>query len=314
MRSITNCSVTRLCLLIFFACMTADVNAQIIVEEEPRMLYYEETKPRIKNPLQWKDMRDVFHLNKYLMGRKRIMGHISYNTGRVIIDDGKELHDEYRSALGFFFRVRFFEEFCVNATLYKDFNPRAVQHWISDYTYSVGRYNWRPGKFNYGYENYQPNKYTDGLKTFGERFLEGYYFLSYNHYPRALNAWIRMDSTTSLRLIYFTRYSIMYRDREEQLHGGIFGGKSTLGAAMRFTLFWNIYAEGAVYYYPEETLKKQPWDPDFSYGFGYFDWRAFRISLTYGNWAVNRFPWNSKFYPRYGFVDGNFKIEARWMW
>jgi hypothetical protein len=76
-----------------------------------------------------------------------------------------------------------------------------------------------------------------------------------------------------------------------------------------------MYVESAVYYYPEEKLKKAPWDPDYSYGFGYFDWRSFRLSVTYGNWAVNRFPWNEQTdYPHYGFLDGNFRIIANWIW
>ncbi|MFL5752299.1 MAG: hypothetical protein ACJ76F_02745, partial [Bacteroidia bacterium] len=60
--------------------------------------------------------------------------------------------------------------------------------------------------------------------------------------------------------------------------------------------------------------KKLPWDPDYSYGFGYFDWRNFRISLTYGNWAINRLPWNRNYYPHYGFWDGNFRIVGNWIW
>jgi hypothetical protein len=315
MKDTRNHPLLKIGMLIFFAFTQADrLTAQIIIDEEPKMHYYENTTPRVKRFRDMKDMRDVLHKDKFLLGRKRILGNISYNTGRVVIDDGEQKHDEYRSALAFFLRVRFLEEFSVNATLYKDFNKKATAHWIEDYTYSIGRYNWRPGKFNYGYENYINNKYTDDWKTFTEHFQEGYYFLSYNHYPSKLSNYIRIDSTTSLRFIYFARYSIKYRDRYEQLHGGIFDGKSTIGAALRFTIFWNIYAEGALYYYPEETLKKQPWDPDYSYGFGYFDWRAFRISVTYGNWAVNRFPWNDKFYPNYGFLDGNFKIAFNWMW
>jgi hypothetical protein len=310
-----NCSFSRnvLLLLCLVAAGSVRLSAQIVIDEEPRMLYYESTTPRVKKFKDMKDMRDVLHKDRFLLGRKRIMGNISYNTGRVIVDDGETKHEEYRNALGFFFRVRFLEEFSVNATFYKDFNKRAAAHWIEDYSYSIGRYNWRPGKLNFGYENYINNKYTDNAEVMKEHFLEGYYFLSYNHYPERLNAHIRMDSTTSLRLIYFSRYSIKYRDGSEQLHGNIKDGKVTLGAAARFTVIRNIYVEGALYYYPEE-YKKQPWDPDYSYGFGYFDWRAFRVSVSYGNWAVNRFPWSTSFFPNYGFLDGNFKIAANWMW
>jgi hypothetical protein len=305
-------AITRILIFFSLVMQVAKMNAQIVIDEEPKRLYYEMTG-RVKKVKDMKDFRDVFHYNHLLMGKRRILGNISYNTGRVVIDDGRELHDEMRSALGFFTRIRFVEEFSFNSTFYKDFNPRATARWVSDYTYSIGRYNWRPGKFNYGYENYLNNKYTDDLNKFGEHFLEGYYFVSYNHYPRKLNRIITIDSTTSLRLIYFARYSIKYRDPNDVLHGGLVNGKPTFGAAMRFTMFWNIYVEGALYGYPDPS-QKQPWDPDYSYGFGYFDWRAFRLSLTYGNWAVNRFPWNKTFYKRYGFLDGNFKIVASWSW
>jgi hypothetical protein len=262
-----------------------------------------------------KDFRDVFHYNHLLMGKRRFMGNISYNTGRVLVDDGHEQHDELRNALGFFTRIRFVEEFSINSTFYKDFNPKASAPWIADYTYAIGRYNWRPKKLNFGYENYVNNKYSDDQKTFQNKFLEGYYFVSYNHYPVRLNKLIHIDSTTSLRLIYFTRYSIKYRNAQEQYMGNIGAGKPTLGVAARYTILWNIYAEAAVYYYPIKG-QQQPWDPDYSYGFGYFDWRAFRIQLTYGNWAINRFGWHEykKYYPRYGFADGQFKIAVNWMW
>jgi hypothetical protein len=260
-----------------------------------------------------KDFRDVFHYNKLLMGKKRIMGNISYNTGRVLVDDGHTMHNEIRSALGFYTRIRFLEEFSINSTFYKDFNPRANAPWVADYTYSIGRYNWRPKKLNFGYENYVNNKYSDNWETFSNKFLEGYYFLSYNYYPEKFNKLIQIDSTSSLRVIYFARYSVKYRNVNEEYKGDLLSGKPTIGAAFRYTVLRNIYVESAVYYYFMDE-KQQPWDPDYSYGFGYFDWRAFRIALTYGNWAINRFPGHKTYYPKYGFLDGQFKISANWMW
>lgn len=287
--------------------------AQIIADEEPKMLYYERTHERIRNVWKMKNFRDVFHKDKYLLGKNRIMGNISYHTGRVLIDDGKVIYPETRQALAFYTRIRFFEEFSLTTTFYKDYNPKAAARWIADYTYSVGRYNWRAHRFNFGYENYVNNKYSDSRETFTRKFLEGYYFISYNYIPDKLNKLVSIDSTSSLRMMAFTRYAIMYRDELEVTHGGIFSGKPTVGAAIRYTFFWNIYAESAVYYYFLPG-KQQPWDPDYSYGFGYFDWRSFRISITYGNWAINRFPWNKTFYPGYGFPDGNFRMVANWIW
>jgi|ERR1035437_467710 hypothetical protein len=302
-----------ICFSVFFPLNKATGQIRSDADEEHKRLYYDYTA-RVKKFKDMKDFRDVFHYNKLLLGKKRILGNISYNTGRVLVDDGQVTHTEIRNAIGFFTRIRFFEEFCINTTFYKEFNPKADAIWIANYNYSIGRYNWRPNRFNYGYENYINNRYSDNFQAFSDKFLEGYYFVSYNHSSEKLNQKIRMDSTTSLKFIYFVRYSIKYINKDLVLSGSLWNGKSTLGTALRFTMFRNIYIETAVYYYPEETIKKQPWDPDYTYGFGYFDYRSFRVSLTYGNWAVNRFPWNKKYYSHYNFLDGDFRITANWIW
>lgn len=299
--------------LIFLTVLTGHLRSQIVINEEPKRLYYDFAVKRITKFKDMKNFRDVFHLNKYWMGKNRISGNFSYNTGRVLISDDHEIHDEYRQALGIYTRFRFLEEFSLNTTFYVDFNNSATARWISDYSYAIGRYNWRPNKFNFGYENYINNKYTDDLKTMGEKFLEGYYFLSYTSVFPKLDKTIRIDSTTNLKFIYFVRYAIKYRDEFEVTHGGIWSGKPSLGVASRFTIWRNLYVEGAVYYYTDPTTR-QPWDPDYSYGFGYFDWRSFRISLTYGNWAINRFNPSDKKYPSYGFIDGQFRVVANWIW
>jgi hypothetical protein len=289
------------------------VLAQIELDEEPKRLYYERLA-RVRKFKDMKDFRDVFHYNKFLLGKNRISGNISYNTGRVVIEnDDHEKVNEMRQAIGFFTRIRFFEQYSFNTTFYKDFNPKASARWTSNYTYSLARYNWKPNKFNYGYENYLNNRYSDDIEEMKRKFLEGYYFVSFSH--NVAQKVFKIDSTSNLKFTYFARYSIKYRDENEIIHGGLTSGKPIVGAGFRATLFWNIYVESAVYYYfPSSMGKQQPWDPDYSYGFGYFDWRSFRCSLTYGNWAVNRFPWNKNYYPYYGFLDGNFRFLINWIW
>jgi hypothetical protein len=304
-----NC-VSRIIIVLFFL-QCGWMQSQIRLDEEPTRLYYNRTQ-RVKRFRDMKDMRDVCHVDKFMMGKRRFSGSFSYNFGRVLVDDGLKIHNEYRSAIAYFVRYRFFEEFCLNATLYTNFNRQANANWIGDYSFSVGRYNWRSRRLNFGYEDYGNHKYYDNFKTFANKFLEGYFYASYNHAPKKLNKWIRIDSTTSLRFVYFSRYSVNFRDENEQYRGGFFNGKPTGGISMRFTMFLNIYVESAVYLYLPG--RKQPWDPDYTYGFGYFDWRAFRVSFTYGNWAINRFPWNKTKYGRYGFMDGNFRVVANWMW
>lgn len=289
------------------------VKAQIIVEEELKRLYYDRTR-RITKFKDMNDFRDVFHKDKFLLGKKRIMGNLSMNMGRIIVDNGQGLKSEMRAALGFYMRIRFFEEFSVNTTFYKDFNKRAEARWTSDYTYAIGRYNWRPKRFNFGYENYLNNKYSDDFKTFSDKFMQGYYFISYSHILNKFSIKTALDNTSNLRLTYVVRYSIKYENRKKEIDGDFFHGKPTFGAGFRYTIYKNIYVESAFYLYMKPDVQKAPWDPDFTYGFGYFDWRSFRISLTYGNWAVNRFPWNKTEYQHYGFIDGNFRIVANYIW
>jgi hypothetical protein len=285
--------------------------SQIIENDAPQDRYYMR-KARVTNFWEMKDFRDVFHVDKYLLGRNRFSGNISYNTQRIKLDDGRKVTNVYRSALGFFTKIRLFEEISFNSTFYVDFNKKAAARWISDYSYSIARYNWRPFKINFGYENYVNHKYSDNFDLFLEKVTEGYFFVSYNlALPDKLLNRIRLDSTSSFKFTPFLRWAFRYRDEHEVVR---YEGKPTAGATARLTLFWNIYVEGGVYYYFDPMYRQLPWDPDYTYGFGYFDWRAFRISLTYGNWAINRFPWKKSAYPDYGFLDGNFRIIANWVW
>lgn len=298
---------------IFFLFHVGNAFGQFEVEEEPKRLYYERLR-RITNFWEMKDMRDVTHKDKLLMGKNRISGNYSYNFQRIILSN-EPYHEEWRSALGIYTKIRFWEQFSFNSTFYIDFNKAASAKWTSNFTYSIGRYNWKPNRFNFGYENYVNNRYSDSWKEIGNKFLEGYYFLSYsNNAGEKVMDKIKFDESTNIRATYFARYSIKYRDQFDKIHGGLISGKTILGAGIRYTIMKKIYVEGALYYYPE-TKKKQAWDPDYTYGFGYFDWRSFRISLSYGNWAVNRFPWEKQeTYKNYSFLDGNFKITAGWIW
>src|ERR1051326_971426 len=188
------------------------------LDEEPKRYYYDYLG-RVKKFKDMKDFRDVFHCNKYLMGKRRISGNISYNTGRVLVDDGHETHSEIRNALSFYTRIRFFEEYSINTIFYKDFNPLAAAKWIADYNYSIGRYNWRPNRLNYGYENYINNKYSDNWKTFSNKFLLGYYFLSYKLSSAKLNKWSRIDSTSNIGFVPFARYALKYQVADDEILG-----------------------------------------------------------------------------------------------
>ncbi|MDQ3071669.1 MAG: hypothetical protein M3Q97_00195 [Bacteroidota bacterium] len=261
------------------------------------------------------NMGDLLKSNKYLLGKDVIMGHISYNTGRILVSDNGTTKEVWRQALGLFTKVRFYKEFAVNTNFFYNFNKEAKARWTPDFQYSFGKFDWRPNTWNYGYENYSNNFYSDSPKELWEKFLEGYYFLSYQHsLPSKIMSKIRLDETSDFMIMYFVRYALKYSNTQGHISQGIFRGKPVFSIASRYTIFKRFYVEGAVNQFVNPKLQKMPWDADFTYGFGYYDWRSFRISVMYGNYSVNRFPWNPKEMPEYGFWDGNFTVALNYIW
>ena len=293
------------------------LSAQIITTDEmPRALYYYKMK-KLDDLKDMKNMKDLFHTDKLLMGRNIFSGNVSTNSGRVVVDDGKVLKNQFKFSTGLFMRTLIYEEFSINTTFYKNTGAKAAQQWIPDFTYSIGRYHWKPNTWNFGYENYNSNKYSDNRKILWTKFKQGYAFLSYAHLlSESFINKIKIDNSTSIRFTYFARYAMNFSDLKNVPQEGLFSGKLYSGIYMRYIITWNIYLETALYYYFDAKRTKQPWDPDFAYGFGYFDWRAFRFSLNYSNYAINKFPWNKdqNIYPYYGFADGNFRVVFNYSW
>jgi hypothetical protein len=300
-----------------FLFLSENSAAQIIQSDEmPRALYYYKM-PRVEKLSEMKNLKDALHCDKYLMGRNVISGNISNYFGRIVVNDGQRLNEEFRYSLGFFTRIQIVEELSLNTTFFKHFNKRSDVRWIPDYTYAIGRFHWRPNTFNYGYENYGANKYTDNFKQTINKLKQGFFFISYSNLLSVkLTERIRVDETSNIRFTYFARYATHFIDTRDQLRGGLLNGKPYLGLAMRYTIAMNFYLESSVHYYFDAKRNKQPWDPDYSYGFGYFDYRSFRMSLSYTNWAINKFPWNEEqnIYPYYGFLDGTFRINFNYSW
>jgi hypothetical protein len=305
-----NVKLSTFCFSFLFFTLHLPAFSQIILlNEMPRPLYYERMH-RITKAKDWKCVGDIIHSDKLLMRYDIFSGNISHNAGRIIISEVDEYY-EVRQATSFFLRTRIVEHFYVNLTFFHDWNKNARADWISDYTYGFGRYSWVPRTWSYGYENYAPNKYSDSPREFLQNMLLGNFFLSYNHnFAQRLMEKFHVGNA-SFSLIPFVRYSFSFIDANHRIRRGL--GRPNMGLAARYNIWRNLYAESAVYAYISPN-HKQPWDPDYTYGFGWFDWRPFRLSVTYGNWIINRFPWNENPYPKHGFWDGNFRVVFNWAW
>lgn len=292
----------------------------------PAVMFGQVGPPELYTPVdttgkKFKDLRhmgDVFNSNKFLLGKGIISGNLSYNFGRIVTNlgqNGSDFDALYRSAIGIRIDIKPYKEFKLRTNFFYSLNSEAKTRWTPDFQYAFGKFDWRPGTWNYGYENYSNNFYSDTPEELVEKFLDGYWFLSYQHaLPNKIMEKIRIDSTSNFMMLYFVRYALQYRNRMEEQVGGVFNGKPVFSIGSRYIVLRNFYVEGSINQYVNPEIQKMPWDADFTYGFGYYDWRSFRFSLTYGNYSVNRFPWNKKELEHYGFIDGNFTLMFNYIW
>lgn len=269
---------------------------------------------------------DIFNTDKALMGKNVFSGSVSHSMGRVVYTDPitGQTQRAFRNAFVASFQVRFWKNLMANASLFAYYDRDIVEDvpWLADYFYSLKWFNWKPQTFSYGYENYVDNKFTDSPKRFLDKFLQGYYFVTWNHnLPKKWIDAIRLDVSTNFNITYHARYMAQYRNEVNDIMGLGKGGwgKAVTGLTLRYTIWLRIYLEFSAFYYPYDynggEVTQVQWDPDFTYGFGYFDWRPFRFSITYGNYVMNRFPFNEqKVKPEYGILDGDLRVSISWAW
>ncbi|BDY03418.1 hypothetical protein [Ferrimonas sp. YFM] len=194
-------------------------------------------------------------------------------------------------------------------TLYHYFDGDLQQPWEPDYTYVFGYSDWRPYTFSLIYSNYGGNRFSPKEGEKGTYFERGTWSLGWKFpipqpWLRPFSIWD--DASMGCQVDY--HYTPEYFDSEQELY--LEHGRSlSLGCKYSFTGNW--YLNFNLFHYPD-SAQKQPWSPDFTYGFGYFDWRPFTFSLQYNNYSGNRYPWNPSEPGTGRFKDG--ALMLAWSW
>ncbi len=78
------------------------------------------------------------------------------------------------------------------------------------------------------------------------------------------------------------------RSRSGKKSQGVRLENITLSTSLRYNPLGNWFFNSTFYYY-FDSAAKAPWSPDFTYTFGYQDWRPYTLSLVYSNYNGNRF-------------------------
>lgn len=179
------------------------------------------------------------------------------------------------------------------------------QPWNPDFTYCFGYNDWRPYTVSLTYCNYGGNRFKPEPGKKATRFDQGGWTLGYKFpLPERMQQLLLLDPDGSIGCNAGFTYVRNYSDAEtnaERLN------KKKISLGCKYTIWKWVYFNFAANIYPEKS-QKQPWDPDFTYGFGYFDWHPGTISVQYNNYSGNRFNGN----PAAGtgkFVNGSLSIS-----
>ncbi|HEY2844296.1 MAG TPA: hypothetical protein VGJ09_11625 [Bryobacteraceae bacterium] len=164
--------------------------------------------------------------------------------------------------------------------------------WNPDFTYVFGYDDWHPYTFSFTYANYGGNRlFPDRSKK--EKFTnfeQGGFTLGYKfQLPHSLDRAISVQEGPAGFNAGYTvspRYTDLKSNSDQTW-------KHHASLSFRYPVYSYWYATATMNYYPVAE-QQQPWDPDFTYGFGYFDWHPGKLSVQYNNYSGNRFPWRSR--------------------
>lgn len=176
----------------------------------------------------------------------------------------------------------------ISGTFYHYLDNDQQQAWNPDFTYVFGYSDWRPYTLSLVYSNYGGNRFNPESGQNRTEFNQGTWSLGWK-FPitSPVVDWFRFTDDGAigcqvdynLTPEYFDLASIEYKSNHQ-----------TVSLGCKYSIWGNWYVNGTAFYYLDKN-QQQPWNPDFTYGFGYFDWRPGSITLQYNNYSGNR--WNS---------------------
>ena len=190
------------------------------------------------------------------------------------------------------------------------FIPQEQRSWNPDFTYSFGYNDWHPYTFSFVYSNFGGNRFAPNLAA-GEavtHFLEGNFSLGWKFPSAKLIEYLCVVHPSggighSVHLNIHPQYRV-----QGAKHGELGAWKTSASFSTKYTIYEQIYLNFTLFWYPIPG-QQQPWDPDFTYGIGFFDWHPYTISLQYNNHVGGRFPWNPATITSRGLLDGTLSLS-----
>lgn len=196
-------------------------------------------------------------------------------------------------------------------TFYAYLEPRKQQAWNPDFSYSFGYDDWHPYTFSLVYSNYGGNRFHPQPSQQFTVFPQGTFSLGWKfQLPAFIENQLKLTESGSMGWSVAYNVAPRYVDAKTLK---MLGPKQVPSLSYRNQFYKNYYWNITFYGYPKLS-QEQPWNPDFTYGFGYFDYRPGKFSIEYNNYSGNRFPWR-KSSPGTGTLkNGTISLMWNWAW
>lgn len=199
------------------------------------------------------------------------------------------------------------------ASVYRYLDQSRLSSWNPEFAYGFGYDNWRPGTVSVTYDNQGGNRFRPdrGAGEAVTRLEEGTFGTTYKiPVPRWVEGIFVPRPDNRLSAAVGVQITPRFR-REGAPERGEW--KRSVSLTVRNRVFRWFFVEARALYYPVPG-QQQPWDPDFTYAFGYANWTPGAVSVQYSNYAANRFPWSHR--PTSGghFRDGGLSVSWSQAW
>jgi len=179
-----------------------------------------------------------------------------------------------------------------NITAYKYLDNKYKAPWHPEFSYRFGYDDWHPYTFSLVYGNYGGNRifpdeskgeewthFNQGTISLGWKFIE----------PKALAKIFLFDSSETINHSINFNLTPRYTDASGQV---LKKWKQSVSFGTNYPVYDWFYWNFTLFYYPDPA-QQQPWDPDFTYGFGYFDWHRGSVNVQNSKYTDNRLPWRT---------------------
>lgn len=199
----------------------------------------------------------------------------------------------------------------VSATAYRYLHSSRQQDWDPDFSYSFGYDDPRPYTLSLVYSNYGGNRFAPrrGRGEQATAFSEGTWSFGWKFpVPEPLAEPIAIDRSQEIVCRINGNLTPRYYDARSD---GNRSNRVSASLGCRYPIWGQLHLDWTAHWYPKGR-QQQPWDPDFTYEIGYYDWSSGGISLVYQNYSGNRFPWRSRSSGTGRFVDGTLLLRVSW--